>query len=250
MESWEKNEVILLWIWMGIGLAFFFVITIVYLMKRYAKEVSNQYSENKKKSEEVSEVHLQKLVQLQEDERSRIAGELHDNVISQLNIIRIQSLNYTESEIAGELTSSMRTIREVSHDLALSHISSVNLVDLISDHVERLKENIRVECTFSTNYYAIQDDQIKRDIFRIFQEVLNNSLKHSQATCLSIHVKSDRNYFNAVISDDGIGFDQNENTGFGLRNIELRTKKINAIYKIKSGLNKGSRFIIRLKMNE
>jgi signal transduction histidine kinase len=85
-------------------------------------------------------------------------------------------------------------------------------------------------------------------VFRIIQELINNSLKHSGADTISISFRQDANTYKLYYHDNGKGFDTNNfayQKGLGLKNIESRISLLQAKLSINSGLNQGSEFIIQ-----
>ena len=88
---------------------------------------------------------------------------------------------------------------------------------------------------------------LKRNVYLIFKEAVNNIAKYSEATVVDIILKIENNKLLLTISDNGKGFDTSNNTkGNGLNNMRKRAEQINAILEIKSSINKGT--IISLKM--
>ncbi|MCS3528677.1 sensor histidine kinase [Chryseobacterium sp. JUb7] len=181
---------------------------------------------------------------LQEKDRERLAEELHDNIISRLNLIRLNAQHKNMNELNLDLKNSMQLIRELSHNLTPPDLSEIELSDLIADYLEQVKTNIKVDYySLILKEYTI-NNQTKLNIFRILQELINNSLKHANATKITVSVRISKQYLSLIVEDNGKGFKTGtQPAGIGLRSIQSRTKQINAIYKLKTKPQRGTKYI-------
>ena len=110
-------------------------------------------------------------------------------------------------------------------------------------------DQLKIVCWKSGEPFRF-DSKKELAVFRIVQELINNAIKHSQAEMIKIGIRfsGNSNLF-IVVSDNGKGFELKEKivTGLGLRNLESRTEIINAKFKMKSVVGKGTTAIICLK---
>jgi signal transduction histidine kinase len=84
----------------------------------------------------------------------------------------------------------------------------------------------------------------KLQIFRIFQESVNNIMKHAEASKIIIDLKQTNNYLLLKVTDNGRGFDlEKQKGGLGLNNMLIRTQFLNGSYKVKTTINKGTSLI-------
>ena len=177
-----------------------------------------------------------------------LSGELHDNVSSRLSILRLklfQSPNEVEEAIQL-LDTVITSVREISHGLYSPTIEHLNFIDAVRDFLSPLHNLINIETHNLHNQTCNLPTHTKLFLFRIFQEVINNTLKHSNATKVSIYIRSSKSFFYFLIKDNGDGFLDNvvKKEGIGLKNIKYRAYKLQAKYKFKTQINKGSLFII------
>src|SRR5690606_20925067 len=113
----------------------------------------------------------------------------------------------------------------------------------------------RFEYEFHTDNrlnWNIIDEEIKVNVYRILQEVIQNIVKHSNADgiLLSFELKSN-SLAEIKVKDNGIGFDVAKvKSGIGLKNIQSRTKKIHGSLKVKSELNKGTEIAILIPLKK
>ena len=137
----------------------------------------------------------------------------------------------------------MQLIRELSHNLTPPDLDEVELEDLIADYLEQVNKNIEVIFRHITIRAPISSP-VKLNLFRIVQELITNILKHAGATRVDVSLRISLNYLMLTIEDNGRGFIMEPHSGgIGLRNIQSRAQKIQAIYKLKTQPEKGTKFI-------
>ena len=198
---------------------------------------------------------LSAVIITQEEERKRIAQDLHDDISSKLNIISLNSHllaspNLTKSE-AIEITTNIinLTSKALDNSRKIAHGLLPPVLDKFGLHagVEELCLELSSSKAVQVNYenkttFEIADNDKHLHVFRILQELMNNSLRHGKASVISIifEKKNERNW--CFYTDDGIGFDMknNENQkGLGMKNIESRTAFLNGKITLESSINKG-----------
>ncbi|AZA90310.1 Oxygen sensor histidine kinase nreB [Chryseobacterium nakagawai] len=243
MWRWENQDQIVIWIWIGIGLFFLTTLLITLLVINYLKSIKR----NKKKVSQLvrntQKEYLENMLLLQEQDRERLAEELHDNIISQLNLIRLNLNDKQPEELSKDLKRSMQLIRELSHNLTPPDLNEIDLTDLIEDYLEQVNKNIEVIFRSITIGIPISNP-VKLNLFRIVQELVTNILKHAEATRIDVSLRVSLNYVILTIEDNGRGFILGKHSGgIGMRNIKSRAQKIKAIYKLKTQPEKGTKFI-------
>lgn len=198
---------------------------------------------------------LSAVIITQEEERKRIAQDLHDDISSKLNIISLNSHllaspNLTKSE-AIEITTNIinLTSKALDNSRKIAHGLLPPVLDKFGLHagVEELCLEFSSSKAVQVNYenkttFEIADNDKHLHVFRILQELMNNSLRHGKASVISIifEKKNEKNW--CYYTDDGIGFDMknNENQkGLGMKNIESRTAFLNGKITLESSINKG-----------
>ena len=187
-----------------------------------------------------------------ENERQRISGELHDNVSSKLTVIRHMLLSKPDSvdEIIDLLDKTVITLRKISHNLHLPFLDRITLIEALRDFLQPLHGLFKIELYDLSRVHNFVGKPVKLHIFRIVQEVINNILRHAQASLVYILFKITNKELRLVIRDNGVGSsEQNKNChGLGLRNIACRANKLNASYKFKSFPGRGTSFILSVPL--
>ncbi len=198
---------------------------------------------------------LSSVIITQEEERKRIAQDLHDDISSKLNIVSLNSHllttpNLTETEV-GEITNNIinLTVKALDNSRKIAHGLLPPVLDKFGLHagVEELCLEFSSSKAVKVNYenktvFDIIDNDKHLHVFRILQELMNNSLRHGKASIISIifEKKNEKNW--CFYTDDGIGFemksDENKK-GLGMKNIESRIAFLNGKMTLDSAINKG-----------
>ena len=188
----------------------------------------------------------QSTVDTQEQERSEIGKELHDNVNQVLTTTKLYlDLALSNPELkdeliqksTGNIISVINEIRQLSRSLMDPSIGDLGLVDSIHDLIENInltrKLHVRLDAPDAIEHHL--DKAQKLTIFRIIQETLNNAIKHARATSVHIAFRISGSNAEVRITDDGIGFDPaTVKKGAGLKNVQNRIYLINGTHTFKS----------------
>lgn len=229
----------------GIGMLFLITLFVSLLIIIYVKNIKNNKQKIMQLVRNTQTECWENTLYLQEKDRERLAEELHDNIISRLNLIRLNSDYKNMNELSVDLKNSMQLIRELSHNLTPPDLEEIELIDLIADYLEQINKNIEVKYYHRVSKEAPINTQTKLNIFRILQELINNILKHAHASKIDISLRISLNHLILTAKDNGCGFSVGSNCrGIGLRSIQSRAKQIDAIYKFKTKSEKGTKFII------
>ena len=245
MSNWEDQSVIVLWIWLGIAVLILITLFVVLLVMRYMKNLQKNKQKTVQLIRKTQTGYLEKALYIQEMDRQRLAEELHDNVISQLNLIRLNISTADLNDLNQDLKKSMRIIRELTHNLTPPDLDAIGLNGLITDYLEQVAQHIRVAYWDNKIIDTVASNEVKLNLFRIVQELVTNILKHANATKIDVSLRISLKYIILAVADNGCGFiTGTANRGIGLKNIEARTKLIQAVYKLKSTAKKGTTFIV------
>ena len=192
-------------------------------------------------------LRLKEVVQAEEKERQRIARELHDGVGHLLSSakLNLSVIEEQDDETKTAVENSMKIIdealeetRTISHNLMPSALTEVGFTAAVQQLARKINQTGKVKVKLQTEQENFDLDEAKSTaLFRIVQEVLNNMLKHADATSISISLNKDEQVLQLSIADDGIGFDVNNinsSSGIGWKNIFARADMIHAAIKINS----------------
>ena len=191
----------------------------------------------------------------QQEERRRIAQQLHDSIGSNLAGIKLQLANLPSSTkdsnlILNQIDETYQQVRDLSHDLIPKKFEQDAFSSLLSQYLENLGKSSGVKYEFSVFPEQAVDtlsESIKIEIYTIIQELITNTIKHANAKSIELHINLDNNILSVLYEDDGIGFDTLKTTkGIGISNIEDRLTSLNGHLNIDSILNRGTAVTIEI----
>ncbi|MBN4081760.1 hypothetical protein JYU23_01385, partial [bacterium AH-315-C07] len=214
-----------------------------------------------KKINEHQKELINTIVNNQEADRKRIAGELHDGLGSLLSTIKYnldaakdnteQNQREYHYKTSTELLDQACTdLRNISHEMIPGSLLKLGLVPAIDDFLEKLSRSTQLKIHFNT--YKIEerfDESVEIALFRIIQESVNNIYKHAEATEVNIEMMKHEDVLNVIIEDNGKGFNKdqlNEDAGIGLKNMETRVSYINGKFEIDSTPGHGTNIIVEI----
>ena len=223
------------------------IIFFVYLFQRklIKRKLAYQHIEDLLKKQELESAYA--LLEGKDIERKRIAEELHDN----LGSILVTLAMYADTAIAtnevakkNEMMTRARDIiihaseetRKLSHRLdsvTLKHFGfETSLKDLFQ--VVNDTKSIHIESSISLD--GNTENNITFNLYRIIQELINNTLKHANATSITVDIsKIKEEYISLIYKDNGIGFSEKKvGSGIGLSNIKTRIEKLTGELTIES----------------
>lgn len=202
-----------------------------------------------------NEIEFQKtlnksIVETQEQILTNISRELHDDAGQQLTYINLQlemlkldlpDLDTVLNPISDSISKLSKSVRSMSHLLNNRFIAQNNLYQSIEKELERLQISKTPEIKFiqKGKLQKVYSETEKIMIYRIFQESINNCLKHAKASKVEVSVCETPN-FELRISDNGIGFLSLDHQSLGFENMRQRAKMIQHQIQIKTKPNQGT----------
>ena len=180
---------------------------------------------------------LESLIEGEEKERLRIARELHDGVNGDLSAIKfklntlLELNNKTIEEVVKMIDQSCQQVRAISHNLvppSLQEFSLVEAAELFCQNLDAIHPE-KIEFQFLGDDFNIPK-KAEISLFRIIQELVNNSIKHAKATEINVQISCREHLLNITVEDNGKGFDttKKDYKGIGLKNIQSRVDYLNA----------------------
>lgn len=188
------------------------------------------------------------IITIQEDERRRIAQDLHDDVGNSLAAIKNMVIQKRESTtVEKEINTIINTVRTISHDLMPVDFNEFSLVDIITHTVNKFKDHPTLALEFDHTGHVIKMKPLTElVIYRIINELITNIYKHSLASKAFIQLIYQENSLVVMVEDNGTGINQSKpEKGIGLQSIRLRSEYIRAKLKIESD-DKGTLIILEV----
>ncbi len=207
--------------------------------------------------------HIQ---EAKEEERLRIAREIHDEIGSLLTAIRIdfswlsqrlpkgnQLLVDKAAAITELLNKTITSAGNLAQSLRPGFLDDFGIITAIEIEAQEFSARSGVSCTIIKSEEAIDlPEAATISLFRIFQETLNNIMKHAQAKNVQIEIVKGEDHLELVILDDGVGFTEearNKPRSFGLRGIHERVAHLGGTVKIASKPNGGTQIAICIPLD-
>lgn len=228
------------------------------------KQLRNEISE-RERAEAAREVLRRQLIQAQEEERKRIARELHDQMGQDLTALNLglKSLHEAAPPKLQELvrplqklgTQTAHDLHRVALELRPSALDDLGLIRAVRNLTETWSAHSGIAIEVETGRYARNgiSSEVETTIYRVIQEALNNVAKHSGAKHASVIVHRTAGDVQAIIEDDGRGFDTtrprseaDHKGGLGLSGIEERLSGLRGTLQIESAPEQGTTLIIRI----
>lgn len=201
------------------------------LLERQAADQFQQVSEAKQELERLSA----RLMEIQEEERTRLSRELHDEIVQNLAVLKMeimqaQNLTAVRSPEARDTLArardlaerTVRTVRDISVLLRPSLLDDLGLGPALQWQAEDFTRRTGVPCEFAE--HGVDEslpDAVKTCVYRVVQEALRNSEKHSRASCVKVNLAQTDMEVCAEIEDNGVGFDVSGSVRKGPRHLGL-----------------------------
>lgn len=212
-----------------------------------------------------------KILEAQENERKRIARDIHDSTAQQMASIVMKvdickmMLHRNLEEGIKELDSlrnsakeALKEVRSIIFDLKPASLEDLGLIQSIKDMIDDITKDSNLHINLKLKPINNEVEPIIQvAIYRITQEIFNNIKKHSKANHVEIKLDFGVEYLTLVISDDGIGFDvektlsrvKSKGTSYGLIGMFDRVKQLQGEIKINSSETTSTTYYIKLPIN-
>jgi signal transduction histidine kinase len=196
-----------------------------------------------------------------ENERQRIAADLHDelgpllsavklqiNTLETTDPVDLQSIDKASRYIDGIITK----LREISNDLMPNTLMRKGLKNAIQEFIDNNQDSFKLPVKFICEPELILPKEYEINLYRMVQEITHNTLKHARASLLIIKFSIQDNRLFLMTADNGVGFDyfsvMVDNSGLGLRNLQSRAEVMGGEFNCVSAPGKGTAFTIDIPL--
>jgi signal transduction histidine kinase len=245
----ERKEIQLLII--SLSIVFFTLIVILLTLFFYFSKKKNSFLIEQMKSKHYFQSELVKTrIEIKDQTLSESSKELHDNIgqILSVAIMQLNLLLYDEKKIVKPkelndlkeiIANALDEIRILSRIINKENTLQCNFIEAIQLDLDKIKKLKKIKCILNWDGISPQINfEHELFIYRIFQEAIHNSLKHSHSEIFEITIQTSKDHFLLTLTDFGIGYNTNElSTGSGLNNMKLRAQLIGASIAINSNNN-------------
>lgn len=203
---------------------------------------------------------LKAVIEAQEEEKKRIAKELHDGIAQQLSGLKMGWQNLSSSmdntneeqfkqlmELTKVLDESAGEVRDLSHRMMPKALEEFGLAEAVSDMLTKTFRYSDIDHEFDHfNLERRFPELVELNLYRITQELVNNALKHARAKRVSVQLFQNKDQLILMVEDDGIGFQGSESDGHGQMNMRSRLRVINGELHYEKGANGGTLATVRV----
>lgn len=266
MGSTEKLDYLSAQLFFGVAGMVVLTVFLITFFVVYQRRLLQQQQRNDKMEIAYQKKLLNIEIIAQEEERKRYAVDLHDGVGGVLSVIKLyvqrmqptlppEEFQMLQSRALHAISETMQEVRTVTNDLLPQSLERVGLVTACRALSKKLAETKAMEIDFHCNGERRFDKNREKAVFRILQELTNNTLKHSEATVLKLHFDFNPTELRIVFQENGQGFVQKalankRGIGLGLKGIEGRVAFLDADWQYNTAPKAGVSAKLTLKLIE
>lgn len=231
---------------------------------------NNELSYEIKKKEEIRQMLLEKVLTVQEDERKRIARELHDETGHALSSILLGLKMMEDAKSPSEVNKQINSLRQLTHqsiegihDLAWqlrpTILDKFGLKVAIERYIEEFKQKLDIDYDVLINGIDMTrlTPEMETAIFRIVQESLTNIFKYANASSVSVIIIKNHDLISIIVEDDGVGFDAEKmvnkdpsKINLGLHGMQERASLLGGTFEIESEPGRGTAVMVKLPISD
>jgi signal transduction histidine kinase len=216
------------------------------------KESLSLLLEQKEREEEYR--NYEESLKSKKQEQKRISQNLHDNIGANLAAIKLSLEDDKDAYLQKLINDVYVQVKDLSYELGDLAKNNNLFVDLLNNYLENIELSTHIEVNFEHDEEVDIENvpySVKKELFGIIRELIQNVIKHAQATSINISFQEKNNNLILIFEDDGIGFDVlKTNKGFGLNSITERVERLQGLFEIESEIGKGTVSKILLVSNE
>jgi signal transduction histidine kinase len=196
-----------------------------------------------------------------ENERKRIVSDLHDELGPLLSAVKLR-INQLDTNSEDDktivdfankhLSDIIIKIKEISYNLLPNTLARNGLIHAVEEFIDKINSvhALKIRFIYQDNIELNKEKEV--NVYRIFQEIIHNTVKHAKAKTLTMELKKQDGLLLLTIIDDGIGFNYEERskkgTGLGLLNLQSRAEVLNAKFVIESEKDKGTKYFFEIPL--
>lgn len=256
----ENNQIVLIFVISAAFVVLLAVLLILFVVI-YNKRIVTQENRLQKLENERQQLLLKATIEGQERERSRLAKDLHDSIGALLSGLSLNlkfqkskedtnSKQFAFLEDACQLVQEgIENVRKVSHNLLPSTLEDFGLISAMEESVAFVNqyENLQIMIKCEHPKMALSNT-IALGLLRVFQELIQNTIKHAEATKVNAIISCEADDIVLTYNDNGVGFNGHlkDSKGIGMKNIQSRIQALDGIFDIDYTAPKG--FNARIKV--
>lgn len=240
----------------GISLTFLLSLAVVAFFVYYQRRMFANRADMERLRHEEQEKRLKAVMDAQENERSRIARDLHDEVGVMLSTVKLYLTHKDQKDAFAKaehlLDDAVSKLRAIARNLSPEHLAQFGFEKALDDLCEPLESTGELQVHRSIYLEKRLSLEQELQLHRMLQELLNNTLKHAQATEVHIDLTQENGSVDLRFRDNGVGFDLHQVDqlpSLGLRTLTGRVEILKGTLDIDSKPNQGTKIAIHFPRN-
>jgi len=229
------------------------------LINRQNEKINKQKITELENNMKIESMHA--MIEGQEAERERVAKDLHDSLGGLLSTVKLQ-FDSLENKLDGVskfknyqnanrlLDTACQEVRDIARNMQPSSLVNLGLVAAVRDLINRIDDPD--QRTIDFQHYGLDhklENTVALTVYRLVQELLNNSIKHSKAKEILIQLTREESEFIIMVEDDGVGFDiEGVEKGMGTENILSRVNYLKGDLSVHSEKGKGTTTLVTVPL--
>lgn len=247
-----------------VGAGILIMVVLALVMIAFASQAQRRILQQRMEAQTAELQHQQELVQrnmlTQEEERQRIAAHLHDDIGSKLGVLsltfhrlaRLRPATIEHEAMVGEINelvaTAMGRVRAISHELLPPTLEDFGLIEALKELCEQVRKTgaVEIQMEYNLERSDLGPPMTELHLFRIVQELVNNSLKYARASRITIELLKTDQDKRLVYRDNGQGFDPSaaQHSGLGLKNLASRTRLLEARLAVETSPGNGFQAVV------
>lgn len=235
-----------------VGIIFLIAVGVVLLTQQFRKNLYREQLEQEALKNQHQAELLRSSILVQEQERKRIAQDMHDDLGAVLSITRMhllqteRKISSSDTELLSELQNirhltenSIENMRRISHELMPPQLEKFGVLQTLETICEQLTAAGKMNAELVVkDQIVITDELVSLTLYRVCMELINNTIKHAEATQLKLIITASDGKIRVDFSDNGKGMpEETQNQGAGLKNIKSRLSFLGGEFTIDSRQN-------------
>lgn len=210
---------------------------------------------------ELQRKHFKRNATVVEEERRKIADDMHDGFSSKLLVLQnlihpLRGANADEKQVLNKavdwLDDLMSQASELVNELSVKMVEKRGIIGALDYLAESVSLGAAIQCTFEWDCKTTPDLETATQVYRIVQEIVQNTLKHAAASHLNIFLYTTDSQLLLRTEDDGKGFvvhSQAKDAGLGLRSLHSRADMLGGSVNLVTGPGAGTKYYITIPLN-
>lgn len=258
----ENEQIILIFILSAVFVVLLAILLILFLVI-YQKRIVMQEHRLQQLENEKQQVLLKATIEGQERERERLAKDLHDSIGSLLSGLSL-NLKFQKSQVdpiseqakflveaCEMLDDGIEKVRAVSHNLMPTTLDNFGLIAAIKECIAPINKTTPLVVDIDIIHESFRmSKEIETGLLRVFQELIQNTIKHAKASKVKVIVEFNQALFRMSYNDNGIGIDPKtiSRSGIGLKNMQSRIQALDGLIKVEDTNKLGFMAIIEIPL--